>query len=172
MLLFACKYTFRATQSMTVKPNRSQPCACARLRRASRALTSFYDEAIAPAGLAVTQFSLLRTLDRTGAVRLTTLAAMLLLDRTSLSRNLDCLIERGFVDVAPGRDARTREIAITRAGKNAVRAAEPHWQRAQTEVAKRLGAAKLETLITTLAEIESLHPAPQASDEKAVGAHP
>src|SRR5262249_43518150 len=158
-------YTF-LRQAMAPTLNSSRPCACARLRRATRALTSFYDEAMAPAGLPITQFSLLRTLERAGPVRLTELAGKLLLDRTSLSRNLDCLIERGFVDVSPGHDARTREIAITRTGKNAVRVAEPHWEHAQAQVAKRLGGAKLEALIATLAEIESLHPAPHSSDAK------
>ena len=136
------------------------PCACGRLRRASRALTQLYDDLMAPSGLRVTQFSLLRTLERIGPQRITALAAATLLDRTALSRTLDPLVSEGFVTILPGRDARTREAALTRAGTAALRAAEPHWKRAQAAVAKRLGAAKLDALIATLAEIESLHPAP------------
>ena len=135
-------------------------CACGRLRRAARSLTQLYDDEMAPARLRVTQFSLLRTLDREGATRITTLAARTLLDRTALSRNLDPLIARGLVEITAGRDARTREAALTRAGKAALAAAEPHWKRAQSRVAKRLGAQKLESLISTLAEIETLHPSP------------
>ena len=115
---------------------------------------------MAPAGLRVTQFSLLRTLARRGSTRITELAAAVLLDRTALSRNLDPLAARGLVAIVPGRDARTREVAITAAGKAALRAALPHWKRAQAQVGKRLGAAKLDALIATLAEIETLHPAP------------
>ena len=136
----------------------SPPCACGRLRRASRALTQLYDDAMAPAELRVTQFSLLRTLARSGPMRISELAAAQLLDRTALSRNLDPLVERGLVEIAPGRDARTREIELTRAGRAALRTAIPCWERAQKQVAKRLGTAKLESLIATLAEVEALHP--------------
>jgi len=137
----------------------SPACACGRLRRAARALTQLYDDAMAPAGLRVTQFSLLRTLARDGALRISELAARQLLDRTALSRNLDPLLEMGHVEVVRGRDARTREVAISRKGTAALRAAEPYWMRAQKEVARRVGADKLEALITTLGELEALHPA-------------
>jgi len=114
---------------------------------------------MAPAGLRVTQFSLLRRLERQGPTRITVFAAATLLDRTTLSRNLDPLIARGLVAIHPGRDARTREVTLTRAGVAAIRAAEPDWMRAQAQVARRLGAARLDALIATLAEIETLHPA-------------
>ena len=138
----------------------ASPCTCGRLRRATRALTQLYDDLMAPSGLRVTQFSLLRTLERLGPQHITALAAATLLDRTALSRTLDPLVAVGLVAIVPGRDARTREAALTRSGTAALRAAEPHWKRAQAAVAKRLGAAKLDVLIATLAEIESLHPAP------------
>jgi DNA-binding MarR family transcriptional regulator len=136
----------------------STACACGRLRRAARALTQLYDDAMAPAGLRVTQFSLLRALARNGPMRITELAAAQLLDRTALSRNLDPLLGRGLVKATRGSDARTREVALTHAGEAALRAAMPRWRRAQAQVAKRLGGAKLETLIETLGDIEALHP--------------
>jgi DNA-binding MarR family transcriptional regulator len=136
----------------------SAACACGRLRRATRALTQLYDDAMAPAGLRVTQFSLLRTLASTGALRMNALAARLLLDRTALSRNLDPLVARGLVAVTRGCDARTREIAITTEGRRELRAARPHWLRAQDDVRRRLGPERLRVLIETLGELESLHP--------------
>jgi DNA-binding MarR family transcriptional regulator len=113
---------------------------------------------MAPAGLRVTQFSLLRTLARDGALRISDLAARQLLDRTALSRNLDPLVEHRFVEIIKGHDARTREVALTREGARALKRAEPHWARAQKIVAQRLGDDKLEALIATLGELESLHP--------------
>ena len=143
----------------------SAACACGRLRRATRALTQFYDDAMAPAGLHLTQFSLLRTLARSGPARISDLAATALLDRTALSRNLEPLVARGLVAVITGRDARTREVSLTRAGTRAIRDAEPYWKRAQADVARRLGAPKLGALIATLAEIETLHPATTGRDD-------
>jgi DNA-binding MarR family transcriptional regulator len=141
----------------------SPACACGRLRRATRALTQLYDDAMAPAGLRVTQFSLLRTLARDGPLRISALAERQLLDRTALSRNLDPLVAQRYVDIVRGDDARTRQVAITRKGSSVLKAAEPYWTQAQKIVAKRLGAEKLDALITTLGELESLHPAQRPS---------
>src|SRR5690349_23034092 len=143
----------------------SPACACGRLRRATRALTQLYDDAMMPAGLRVTQFSLLRTLARNGALRISDLAARQLLDRTALSRNLDPLVEHGFVEVLTGHDARTREVALTREGSAALKRAEPHWARAQKIVAQRLGADRLDALIATLGELETLHPGSRPSPQ-------
>src|SRR6476659_6404333 len=103
--------TAEATPSAT-KAIPSPACACGRLRRATRALTQLYDDLLAPAGLHLTQFSLLRTLTRNGTMRINALAAAQLLDRTALSRNLDPLVERGLVEIVRGHDARVREVAI------------------------------------------------------------
>lgn len=113
---------------------------------------------MAPSGLRITQFSLLRTIARDGKAHISELAEALLLDRTALSRNLDPLFARGLLSVAPGRDARTREVELTRAGKAALKSALPYWKRAQTQVSERLGGAKLDTLIATLGDVEALHP--------------
>jgi DNA-binding MarR family transcriptional regulator len=133
-------------------------CTCGRLRRASRALTQLYDDLMIPSGLRVTQFSMLRTLEREGTPTMSRLAQTLLLDRTALSRNLDPLVERGLVQILTGRDARTREVSLTRSGALAIRAALPHWKRAQAQVSARIGTAKLQALVATLDAIESLHP--------------
>jgi DNA-binding MarR family transcriptional regulator len=133
-------------------------CACGRLRRATRALTQLYNDAMAPCGLRITQFSLLRTLAREGPQRISELAACTLLDRTALSRNLDPLIARGLVATVRGRDARTREVALTPAGERALREASPHWRAAQARVRERLGARKLDLLIEALGDLEALHP--------------
>jgi DNA-binding MarR family transcriptional regulator len=146
------------------EPDLTTACVCGRLRRASRALTQLYDDVMAPTGLRVTQFSLLRTLARQGpdAVRITELAALTLIDRTALSRNLEPLVAQGFVEIVPGRDARTREVRIIRAGRAALTKATPAWRRAQVEVARRLGAPRVDALVGLLADVEKLHPAPES----------
>ena len=141
-----------------VKMSSIRACACGRLRRATRALTQLYDDLMAPSGLRITQFSLLGTLARNGTARISDLADSLLLDRTALSRTLDPLLERGLVSIVSGRDERTREVSLTRAGAKILRAAQPHWKRAQIQVANKLGSDRLEALIATLGEIEALHP--------------
>src|SRR5256712_7037128 len=129
---------------------RPPSCACGRLRRATRALTQLYDDLMAPSGLRITQFSLLGTLARNGTARISDLADSLLLDRTALSRTLDPLLERGLVSIVSGRDERTREVSLTRAGEKTLSAAVPHWKRPQIKAASKLGPDRLEARSATL----------------------
>lgn len=138
-------------------------CVCGRLRRAARALTQLYDDAMAPCGLRVTQFSLLRTLRREGPIRVSALATEVLLDRTALTRTLEPLVVRGLVHIAAGRDARTREVSLTPAGAAAIDKALPYWREAQRKVERTLGEPRIEALVGLLASVESLHPAPDGS---------
>jgi DNA-binding MarR family transcriptional regulator len=138
----------------------ASPCTCSRLRRATRAVTQLYDDALEPVGLRVTQLSLLRTLQRQGTLRIGDLAACTLLDRTALSRNLDPLAEKKWVAIAAGRDARTREVTLTRDGIAAIAAAAPLWDRVQREVARHVGRERLDDLYAVLLDMEALHPAP------------
>ena len=148
-------------------PAAAEPaCVCNRLRRASRALTQLYDDALAGSGLRVTQFSLLRNLSRMGPVRMSDFAAKLLVDRTALTRTLDPLVAAGYVAVARGRDARTREISITLSGCAAVAAGVGGWKRVQSDVARTLGPARLAGLVAALADLESLHPDAAAASLK------
>jgi len=90
------------------------------------------------------------------------LAKVYMLDRTALSRALDPLVAHGYVRVVSGRDARTREVTLTRAGAAALDQAAAEWKRAQAAVARRIGRDRLDTLIATLADLESLHPDQEA----------
>ncbi len=108
----------------------------------------------------VTQLSLLRTLQRQGTLRIGELAAQNLLDRTALSRNLDPLVDRKLVAIVAGRDARTREVTLTRQGTAAIADAAPHWEHAQKEVARHIGRDRLDGLYDVLRDIEALHPGP------------
>ncbi|MEP7327850.1 MAG: MarR family winged helix-turn-helix transcriptional regulator [Betaproteobacteria bacterium] len=142
------------TQSTAV----GYPCVCGRLRRAARALTQLYDDTMSETGLRVTQFSLLRTLERGGSLRISALAASMLLDRTALSRNLEPLVAEGLVAIVAGRDARTRQVSLTRAGRARLAAAVPYWERAQVEVSRHLGSPKVANLVGLLKDVEALHP--------------
>lgn len=144
----------------TTPESLSTACVCGRLRRAARALTQLYDDVMEPSGLRITQFSIIRALLRCGPVRITELARLALLDRTALSRTLEPLVARGLVRIVPGRDARTREVALTRSGKAAYERALPHWRDAQAAVEREIGESRIDTLVGLLTSVESLHPSP------------
>jgi DNA-binding MarR family transcriptional regulator len=148
----------------SAKASATPACVCGRLRRAARALTQLYDDTMEPSGLRITQFSLLRTLARDGPLRITELAALALLDRTALSRNLEPLAAEDLVRIAAGRDARTREVSLTRAGEAALAKAMPYWRRAQGRVARQMGRHNIDALVGLLDTVEELHPAPADRD--------
>jgi DNA-binding MarR family transcriptional regulator len=130
-------------------------CACSKLRRSARIVSALYDEALAPSGLTVAQFALLRTLERTGPCSLTALAEASGLDRTTLNRNLRPLEEAGMIASASGADQRARIVQVTDEARAAMRAAAPHWRDAQARVEAALGGDR-ETLFHILDRVETL----------------
>jgi DNA-binding MarR family transcriptional regulator len=95
-------------------------------------VTQFYDQFLAPAGLRTTQFSILARLQRLGPMTISVLAADLVMDRTTLGRNLQPLEREGLVAVVKGRtDRRSREIRLTDTGAERLRAGVEGWVKAQ-----------------------------------------
>lgn len=126
---------------------RQPQCVCANLRRAARAISQIYDSALAAAGVKVTQFSLLRAIERNEPAAVTQLADDLDLDRTTLARNLLPLQRDGLVALAAAKtDQRVTQARLTAKGRKAIADALPLWQRVQDEVAQQLGAGRVEQL--------------------------
>ena len=112
------------------------PCACTTLRRAARAVTAAYDTALAPSGLRITQFSILRRLARLGPLSVTRLAAEAALDRSTMGRNLNPLERRGLVRIEVGNvDQREHVAHLTAAGASTIETALPYWRKAQQRIA-------------------------------------
>jgi DNA-binding MarR family transcriptional regulator len=117
-------------------------CLCLASRRASRAITRAFDRRLRPQGIRATQFSILVALIERGPSTIGELAEELGIERTTLSRNLDLILNQDWVKIEIGsEDARSRNVAITRAGRRAVVAALPAWREAQTAAIAALGSA-------------------------------
>lgn len=132
-------------------------CACTKLRRSARIVTGLYDEALAPCGLTVAQFALLRNLKRAGPCSLTAFGDATGYDRTTLNRTLRPLEEAGYVASVPGADRRARLVAITDKAENAISAAEPYWRAAQARIDDALGPDRA-ALFSILDRVEALRP--------------
>lgn len=128
-----------------------EPCTCSALRRATRALTASYDAALKPTGLRVTQFAILRHLDRLGPIPVSRLAAEAALERTTMGRNLDPLKRRGLVAITPGAaDPRERRVSLTASGREALAAATPYWREAQSRINARVDPATVSAVAEAL----------------------
>lgn len=134
----------------------ASPCACTRIRRASRSLTRLYDAAVADAGITITQFAILRTLARLGGASVTELSAATAHERSAMTRLLRPLLDDGLVEAGDGADARSRRLTITPAGTEAIARAEPGWRAAQARIDAGLGAAQRRQLFALLAQVEEL----------------
>jgi DNA-binding MarR family transcriptional regulator len=130
-------------------------CACFKVRKAARAITQIYEEVLRPSGLRATQFSLLMATRVMGPVTVLNLAQVTVMDRTTLTRNLQILEKRGLISIKPGEDRREREISLTAAGVEVLAKALPLWEEAQERVRKGLGEARLQNLLGDLSEMIS-----------------
>ncbi len=130
-------------------------CACFNLRKTARAITQLYDEALRPSGLRCTQFSLLIATTMLEPVTVTHLAEIVVMDRTTLARNLKPLEKMGLMGVEPGDDQRTRIVTLTTRGKEVLSKALPLWEKAQDRVVKGLGQERWTSLQANLKEIVS-----------------
>jgi DNA-binding MarR family transcriptional regulator len=120
----------------------ARDCACFNLRKAARAVTQLYETALAPSGIHATQFSVLVALAVADGAPLSRVADALVMDRTTLTRNLRPLERRGWVRIEAGEDRRERNLSLTGSGRAALERALPLWQRAQAALQERLGDAR------------------------------
>ncbi|MEW9615822.1 MarR family transcriptional regulator [Shinella sp. S4-D37] len=128
-------------------------CHCIVLRKASRKVSSYYDEALAPLGVNIAQFSLLRTIDRMAPVSLTDLGARVELDRSTVGRNARVLERMGLVAIKPGKDQREAMLTIAEPGRAVLREGAPLWDGVQDAIEARLGpdgARQLRDLLAAL----------------------
>lgn len=142
--------------SNEVFPKRSSPCNCMNVRRASRAITQFYDDVLRPSGLTVTQLSLLRHLELLSQTTIGELAKSMRIDRTTLNRNMKPLTDAGFIAINPGKDTRTKEIILTEKGKEVLSAGWKLWGEAQDTIKEYMGEEDLMKLKQLLSKLEAI----------------
>ena len=107
-------------------------CNCLVVRQAARCITQFYDRYLTEAGLRTTQYGILVKLKRHGPMSINALAAELVMDRTTLGRNVQPLERDGLIAIEPDpQDRRSRVLRLTRTGVNRFERAHKSWAEAQ-----------------------------------------
>src|SRR3989441_13325594 len=126
-------------------------CICLAVRQAARHVTQFYDRLLAPSGLRTTQFSLLAKLRRQGPMTINALAAEMVMDRTTLGRNILPLERDGLIRIEPAAsDRRAKELHLTKAGERRLQAGLKGWSQAQARFETVFGAKRAADLRTLL----------------------
>lgn len=140
-------------------------CNCLALRQAARHVTQFYDLYLASTGVRATQFSILAKLERLGPITINALAADMVMDRTTLGRNIQPLERERLIAVTTGRaDRRSRELQLTDAGAARLRAAGKAWAEAQTRFEVSFGSKRASDLRAILRAVIASDLVPAAPD--------
>jgi DNA-binding MarR family transcriptional regulator len=117
----------------------SKTCIAVRLRRLNRVVTNFYDDALRPLGLKVSQLNLLIVAAKLGLARPAQVCEILQLDASTLSRNVKPLEAHGWLEVVPEEDARAQPFRLTAQGERLIEKAVPAWEKAQRQATELLG---------------------------------
>jgi DNA-binding MarR family transcriptional regulator len=134
-------------------------CLCTGIRQAAHAMTEIYDQALAPSGLKITMFRVLRRLSNAGLPTITELAEIVELERSSLSRNLKVLERDGFVCFGGSYDERGKVVQLTPAGKAALKKALPLWLEAQARMKLEIG-GEHDSIFAILSKLNDAKAAP------------
>jgi DNA-binding MarR family transcriptional regulator len=119
---------------------KAEDCNCFAVRSAARHVSQFYDQLLMPVGLRTTQFSILAKLKRHGPLTINALADQMVMDRTTLGRNILPLERDGLIEIQPvASDRRAKELHLTNSGEKRLQAALKAWAQAQTQFEATFG---------------------------------
>ena len=131
-------------------------CNCIALRQIALKLTKIYDEALIDTGIKVTQYSLLKNIEKIGTPNIKNLAIATQLDRSTLARNLEKLERMKLVFLKFGDDKRNKNFSLTSHGKQILIKANIAWEIIQDKVSKNLGEDKKNIFDLTIKNINEL----------------
>jgi DNA-binding MarR family transcriptional regulator len=142
---------------ITMTPTAPEFCTCLAIRQAARHVSQFYDQHLAACGLRTTQFSILAKLkEEGGALTINRLAALIVMDRTTLGRNILPLQREGLIAVTQGAvDRRSKELHLTDVGLKRLNEAWTHWAKAQAGFEAAFGGSKDSKLRTLMRAVSS-----------------
>lgn len=131
-------------------------CPWFSLRKASRVATQLSNDLLQSSGLRITQLAVLVMVAVSDLPQVTELAEELVMDQTTLSRNLKPLERQGLIEISPGEDRRTRVVSLTPEGEKALAQALPLWEKAKAKLGKLFGEQRVEVLLGMVAALADI----------------
>lgn len=131
-------------------------CVCRNLRMTTRITTQHFDKIFQTVGLTAPQFSLLAEITANESIAISELAERMLMDQTTVTRNIEILRKKGYVNVrTDDNDSRKRCISISETGEEKLNEAIPVWNNVQSLIEKEIGFEKFNEFLTTLGQIQN-----------------
>ena len=142
---------------------KAEDCNCFAVRSAARHVSQFYDQLLMPVRLRTTQFSILAKLKRHGPLTINALAEQMVMDRTTLGRNILPLERDGLIQIRPvPTDHRAKELHLTSAGDKRLQAGVKAWAHAQSQFEATFGAKRAAELRAMLRSVVASEFTPKA----------
>ena len=134
-----------------------QACACASLRTVSRSLTQLYNQILQPTGLKITQYYMLVTICQYKKRSISELSDIMMLDQTTITRNVNVLIKNEFVHVERDEhDSRSKCVSLTAIGVKKLYEATPIWMKVQEKIESEIGTDDYQHLLRTLKKVQHI----------------
>jgi DNA-binding MarR family transcriptional regulator len=128
--------------------HRGFECLCGNLRLATRVVTAAYDERLAAAGITSAQLGVLWCVISAERLSMHRIGELLAMEKSTVTRNIASMREKGLLRVEPAADARVKEVFATALGQRAFAGALGHWQEAQRDMAAILGVEHFSSLVS------------------------
>ncbi|MEM9164494.1 MAG: MarR family transcriptional regulator [Cyanobacteria bacterium P01_F01_bin.4] len=129
----------RLTKTPTQTPREiarqmSQECIARRLRQVNRMVTRLYDDALRSHGLTINQLNIVATVVSQGQIQPGQLGRMLGMEKSTVSRTVDRMVKKGWLEIGPGKDGRSQLLRATPSGRQLLITVAPLWDELQTTV--------------------------------------
>ena len=134
----------------------AKKCACFNFRMISRLITQKFNAVTIPCGLQITQFGVLASICMCEGIAITRLSEKLVMDRTTLTRNIRPLEKNGYIKIGTGKDQRVKILNITAKGKDLVQAICPKWKATQLNIINKFGEERWEKLLHELGDLMTI----------------
>lgn len=131
-------------------------CPVFNIRAAARIITQLFDEELKPSGLQVTQFAVLVGIASMESPTINQLAQGMVMDRTTLTRNLKPIESQGLIRIKKGIDKRTSNVELTAKGKTALHKTLPYWENARAKFSDELGVKFVQGLLKDLSFVRTI----------------
>lgn len=148
--------TAKTAKSRTSIDTIAGECIAVRMRMLNRVVTNLYDDALRPLGLKVSQMNILVAAGKMGTARPAEVCAHLHLDVSTLSRNVERMKARGWLEVIPDADGRAQPFRLTARGRRLLERALPAWNEAQSRARSLLGEGIVERLGAAVKRIDEV----------------
>ncbi len=143
----------RSKHINTPKPNKNRDCLESNSRKMSRVLSAIYASGMKESQLKTSQFSLLSVIRGYGKISIGQLSKVMLMDQTTVTRNIKVLQKSALVSIVAGNDRRVKEISLTKKGQEIHKQALPYWRTIQSKVWDKLGEEKVKQLFALIDEV-------------------